>query len=67
VGDGVVDNATLIEKLWRAGFSGILAVEIDFLHPDYGNDEHAAVVASVNELRRLVAQVAVEAPTVSKS
>jgi 3-oxoisoapionate decarboxylase len=58
VGDGVVNNATLIEKLWRAGFSGILAVEIDFLHPDYGNDEHAAVVASINELRRLVAQVA---------
>jgi len=56
VGDGVVDNAKLIEKLSRAGFNGILAVEIDFLHPDYGNDEHAAVAASVNELRRLVAQ-----------
>jgi len=56
VGDGVVDNAKLIEKLWRAGFNGILAVEIDFLHPDYGNDEHSAVAASVNELRRLVAQ-----------
>ena len=56
VGDGVVDNAKLIEKLWRAGFNGILAVEIDFLHPDYANDEHAAVAASVNELRRLVAQ-----------
>jgi sugar phosphate isomerase/epimerase len=59
VGDGVVDNAKLIEKLWRADFNGILAVEIDFLHPDYGNDEHAAVAASVNELRRLVAQAAV--------
>jgi sugar phosphate isomerase/epimerase len=54
VGDGVVDNAKLVEKLGRAGFSGILAVEIDFLHPDYGNDEHAAVAASVKELRRLV-------------
>src|SRR4051794_5943192 len=56
VGEGVVDNTKLIEKLLRVGFSGILAVEIDFLHPDYGNDEHAAVAASVNELRRLVAQ-----------
>jgi sugar phosphate isomerase/epimerase len=56
VGDGVVDNAKLIEKLRHTGFNGILAVEIDFLHPDYGNDEHAAVAASVNELRRLVAQ-----------
>ena len=53
VGDGVVDNARLIEKLWRTGFKGILAVEIDFLHPEYGNDEHAAVAASVKELRRL--------------
>jgi sugar phosphate isomerase/epimerase len=61
VGDGVVDNAKLIEKLWRAGFNGILAVETDFLHPDYGNDEHAAVAASVKELRRLVAQAAAQA------
>jgi 3-oxoisoapionate decarboxylase len=56
VGDGVVDNAKLIRKLARAGFDGVLAVETDFLHPDYGNDEHAAVAASVKELRRLVAQ-----------
>ena len=56
VGDGVVDNAKLIEKLWRAGFDGILAVETDFLHPDYGDDEQAVVAASVNELRRLATQ-----------
>jgi 3-oxoisoapionate decarboxylase len=67
VGDGVVDNAKLIEKLWRSGFSGILAVETDFLHPDYGNDEQAAVAASVNELRRLVAQAAVQATAVGGS
>jgi sugar phosphate isomerase/epimerase len=57
VGDGVVDNAKLIEKLSRSGFDGLLAVETDFLHPDYRNDEHAAVTASINELRRLVAEV----------
>jgi sugar phosphate isomerase/epimerase len=57
VGDGVVDNAKLIEKLSRSGFDGLLAVETDFLHPDYRNDEHAAVGASVKELRRLVAEV----------
>jgi sugar phosphate isomerase/epimerase len=56
VGHGVVDNAKLIEKLRRSGFNGLLAVEIDFLHPDYNNDEQAAVAMSVNELRRLVAQ-----------
>ena len=67
VGDGVVDNGKLIEKLWRTGFDGILAVETDFLHPDYGNDEHAAVAASVNELRRLVAQAAVQSAVVGGS
>jgi len=36
-----------------AGFEGVLAVEIDFLHPDYGHDEDAAVARSVSELRRL--------------
>lgn len=56
VGDGVVDNAKIIEKLQQTGFDGILAVEIDFLHPDYGSGEHAAVTASVQELRRLVAR-----------
>jgi 3-oxoisoapionate decarboxylase len=59
VGEGVVDNLQLIKKLWHADFTGILAVEIDFLHPDFGNDEHAAVAASVNELRRLLAQAGV--------
>jgi 3-oxoisoapionate decarboxylase len=61
VGDGVVDNARLIEKLRRAGFEGILAVETDFLHPDYGDDEQAAVAASVRELRRLVTQAELQA------
>ena len=56
VGDGLVDNAKLIEKLQRADFDGLLAVEIDFLHPDYGNDEQAAVAGSIEELRRLVAR-----------
>lgn len=67
VGDGVVDNAKVIEKLWRTGFDGILAVETDFLHPDYGNDEHAAVAASVNELRRLVAKATVPAAAIETS
>lgn len=61
VGDGAVDNAKLIEKLQRAGFDGVLAVEIDFLHPDYNNDEHAAVATSIHELRRLVARTLAQA------
>jgi sugar phosphate isomerase/epimerase len=57
VGDGVVDNQKLVQMLADAGFDGVLAVEIDFLHPDYNNDEDAAVAQSVAELRRLAEAV----------
>lgn len=53
IGDGLVDNDRLVANLAKAGFEGLLAVEIDFLHPDYNNDEDAAVARSVHELRRL--------------
>jgi 3-oxoisoapionate decarboxylase len=55
VGDGLVDNAKLVGKLADAGYDGLLAVEIDFLHPDYNGDEDAAVAKSVTELKRLAA------------
>src|SRR5437016_11033 len=57
VGDGLVENQRLAQLLADAGFDGILAVEIDFLHPDYGADEDAAVAKGVAELRRLVDSV----------
>lgn len=57
VGDGLIDNQALVQMLANAGFDGLLAVEIDFLHPDYNNDEDAAVAKSVAELRRLVENV----------
>jgi 3-oxoisoapionate decarboxylase len=53
VGEGIVDNRKLVELLAAAGYTGLLAVEIDFLHPDYGGDEDAAVARSVAELKRL--------------
>jgi sugar phosphate isomerase/epimerase len=53
VGDGLVDNRKLVQLLAAAGYTGLLAVEIDFLHPDYGGDEDAAVARSVAELKRL--------------
>ena len=55
VGDGLIDNAKLIALLAEAGYQGVLAVEIDFLHPDYNDDEDAAVAKSVAELKRLAA------------
>ncbi len=54
VGDGLVDNQRLVQYLADAGYQGMLAVEIDFLHPDYNDDEDAAVARSVTELNRLV-------------
>lgn len=53
VGDGVVDNLKLARILDVAGYQGFLAVEIDFLHPDYPQGEDAAVEQSVAELRRI--------------
>jgi sugar phosphate isomerase/epimerase len=53
VGDGLVDNQKLAQLLKNAGYQGFLAVEIDFLHPDYNWDEDKAVAKSVKELRRI--------------
>jgi sugar phosphate isomerase/epimerase len=54
VGDGVVDNGKLLRLLAEAGYDGLLAVEIDILHADYGEDEDGTVQQSVGELRRIV-------------
>ncbi|MGO9409370.1 MAG: sugar phosphate isomerase/epimerase family protein [Spirochaetia bacterium] len=53
VGDGLVNNQKLAQLLKNANYEGFLAVEIDFLHPDYKGDEDKAVAASVKELRRI--------------
>ncbi len=63
VGDGIVDNLRLAQLLADAGYQGFLAVEIDFLHPDYGGDEDAAVEKSVRELRRIAQSVSGKATT----
>ena len=55
VGDGFIDNLKLARLLKKAGFEGFLAVELDFLHPDYDNDEDAAVARSVEVLREIAA------------
>jgi len=45
------------------GYQGFLAVEMDFLHPDYGYDEDAAVERSIRELRRIAMAVKESAGT----
>jgi 3-oxoisoapionate decarboxylase len=60
VGDGIVDNLQLARLLARAGYQGFLAVEIDFLHPDYHGDEDGAVAQSIRELKKIAAVVEME-------
>jgi sugar phosphate isomerase/epimerase len=55
VGEGLVDNQALVNILQQADYQGVLAVEIDFLHPDYNNDEDGAVAKSVAYLKKLIA------------
>ena len=57
VGDGLVDNQKLAQILKDAGYEGSLAVEIDFLHPDYNNDEDKAVAQSVAYLKKIVSNL----------
>jgi sugar phosphate isomerase/epimerase len=58
VGDGgIVDNMKIGQLLEDNGFDGFMAVEIDFLHPDYKNDEDKAVAQSIKELKRIARAV----------
>jgi sugar phosphate isomerase/epimerase len=57
VGEGFIDNLKLARLLEKAGFKGFLAVELDFLHPDYHEDEDAAVAKSVQVLRQISQKV----------
>ncbi len=55
VGDGMVDNRALVQLLKEVDYPGMLAVEIDFLHPDYHDDEDKAVEQSVRYLKKISA------------
>jgi len=57
VGDGLIDIPALVRLLYEAGYQGLLAIEIDYLHPDYPEGEDAAVEQSVAYLRRIVKEV----------
>jgi len=58
VGDGgIVDNQRIGQLLQDNGYEGFMAVEIDFLHPDFKADEDKAVARSVKELKRIARAV----------
>lgn len=54
---GIVDNQKIGQLLEDNGYEGFLAVEIDFLHPDFKNDEDKAVARSIKELKRIARAV----------
>ena len=54
LGDGLVDVAGVLGFLKQAKYKGLLAVEVDYLHPKYP-DEDRAVAKSLQHLRSLLA------------
>ena len=52
-GEGLIENEKLAKLLKKNNYQGFLAVEIDFLHPDYSNREEEVVKKSVAALRNI--------------
>ena len=55
-GDGLILNEELARILSENGYKGFLAVEIDFLHPDYRGREDWVVRESVKTLRSIASK-----------
>jgi hypothetical protein len=53
LGKGLVNIGQVLRYLKKARYKGLLAIEIDYLHPDYG-EEDRAVAASVKYLKSLL-------------
>jgi sugar phosphate isomerase/epimerase len=53
-GEGVVDLRGIIDILGRAGYSGMLTIEVDYLHSDYENQEDRVLALSTENLRKLI-------------
>jgi sugar phosphate isomerase/epimerase len=54
VGDGYINLPQLASMLEALNYQGLLAVELDFPHPEVGTEEDAAVAKSVKYLQQLV-------------
>lgn len=54
VGDGYINLPKLAEMLEGLNYQGLLAVELDYPHPEVGTNEDAAVAKSVKYLQNLV-------------
>ncbi len=54
LGEGLVDIGKVIGCLRKVGYKDLLASELDYPHPDYG-DEDRAVAASVMHHKSILA------------
>jgi sugar phosphate isomerase/epimerase len=54
-GEGLIPNEKLAQLLSQHNYKGFLAVEVDFLHPDYTDREEEVVKQSIQALRNLTA------------
>jgi len=57
IGQGLVDVKGVAQALKNSGYDGVLALEIDSLHPDYAGQEDQVVEESVKQLRALTGDV----------
>jgi len=55
LGKGLVDLVQVLSLLKKARYKGLLAIEVDYLHPDFG-DEDSAVAKSVKYLKSVLAE-----------
>jgi len=56
LGQGIIDIPAMLELLAKADYAGLLAIEIDYLHPKWGEDEEEAIAESVRYLEKILAQ-----------
>lgn len=56
LGQGLIDIAEIVRLLKAEGYDGLLALEIDYLHPHYDGEE-AALAAGVQEISRILETV----------
>ncbi|GHE22205.1 sugar phosphate isomerase/epimerase family protein [Halomonas urumqiensis] len=56
LGQGLIDIPATLRLLKQYDYQGLLALEIDYLHPDHG-DEASAIAASLDTLRRTLAKL----------
>lgn len=55
LGHGLIDIPAALRELRSHSFSGLLALEIDYLHPNYGTEDDA-ITASLHYLRTLLVE-----------